>query len=342
MGRLGGAMNILNNISFASPWAFWLLLILPILVVWYIMLHRQQHPELKMSTLAFFDLKNTTAKVKYMHLPFVLRLLALASLIICLARPQSKKSWQDVRTEGIDIVVALDISASMLAQDLKPNRLEAAKDVAINFIDSRINDRIGLVIFSGESFTQCPLTTDHQVLKNLFKDIKTGMVNDGTAIGLGLANAISRIKDSKAKSKVIILMTDGVNNSGNIAPITAAEAAAPFGVRVYTIGVGTRGMAYSPIAVYPNGQYAYDFVKCDIDEPTMRKVSKITGGTYFRATDKNSLEKIYSQIDKLEKTIIEEKQYTHKSEWFWPLAVFAFCLLVIEYLVKNLWLRVSF
>jgi len=334
-------MNTLNDISFASAWAFWLLLLLPLLIVWYVMRHKQMHPELKMSTLAFFDLKNRSAKVKYMHLPFMLRLLALACLIICLARPQSKKSWQDVRTEGIDIVIALDISASMLAQDLKPNRLEAAKDVAIDFIDSRVNDRIGLVIFSGESFTQCPQTTDHAVLKNLFKDIKTGMVNDGTAIGLGLANAINRIKDSKAKSKVIILMTDGVNNSGNIAPLTAAEAAKPFGVRVYTIGVGTRGMAYSPIAVYPNGQYAYDFVKCDIDEPTMKKVASITGGLYFRATDKHSLEKVYAQIDKLEKTIIEEKQYSRKSEWFWPLAVLAFALLVLEYVIKNLWLRVS-
>lgn len=334
-------LELLNNISFVNPWAFWLLLVLPLLVVWYLWKQDKMHPEVKISTMAFFDVRQKNIKLKFLHVPFMLRLLALASLIVCLARPQSKKSWQDVRTEGIDIVLALDISASMLAQDLKPNRLEAAKDVAVNFIDSRPNDRIGLVIFSGESFTQCPLTTDHAVLKNLFKDIKTGMVNDGTAIGDGLTNAINRIRKSNAKSKVIILMTDGVNNSGNIAPITASEAARPFGIRVYTIGVGTRGMAYSPIAVYPNGQYAYDFVKCDIDEPTMRKVAWNTGGSYFRATDKNSLEKVYAQIDKLEKTIVEEKQYTHKSEWFWPLAVFAFVLLVIEYIIKNLWLRIA-
>jgi Ca-activated chloride channel family protein len=334
-------MDILKEISFASTWAFWLLLLIPIFIVWYALKHNKQQPEIKMSTLSFFGVEKDKGKVRYLHLPFILRILALASLIICLARPQSKKSWQDVRTEGIDIVIAFDISASMLAQDLKPNRLEAAKEVAINFIDSRPNDRIGLVIFSGESFTQCPLTTDHAVLKNLFKDIKTGMVTDGTAIGLGLANAINRVKDSKAKSKIIILMTDGVNNSGNIAPELAADAAKPYGIRVYTIGVGTRGMAYSPVALYPNGEYAYNYVKCDIDEVTLKKVSKTTGGNYFRATDKKSLEKIYGNIDKLEKTIIEEKQYTKKSEWFWPLAVLAFALLVIEYIVKNLWLRIS-
>jgi Ca-activated chloride channel family protein len=334
-------LDILSDISFASPWAFWLLLVIPFIIAYYIWKQKNMHPEFRISTLAFFNLKNKKTKVRFIHFPFVLRIIALATLIICLARPQSKRSWQDVHTEGIDIVLALDISASMLAQDLKPNRLEAAKDVALNFIESRPNDRIGLVIFSGESFTQCPLTTDHSVLKNLFKDIKIGMINNGTAIGDGLANAINRVRNSKAKSKVVILMTDGENNAGNIGPITAAEAARPFGVRIYTIGVGTRGMAYSPVALYPNGQYAYEYVKCDIDEVSLKKVSSISGGNYFRATDKKSLEKIYSQIDKLEKTFVEEKQYTHKSELFWPLAVFAFLVLVLEYIIKNIWLRIA-
>jgi Ca-activated chloride channel family protein len=252
-----------------------------------------------------------------------------------LARPQSKHSWQDVKTEGIDIVLAIDISASMLAKDLKPDRLEASKAVATKFIENRPDDRIGLVIFSGESFTQCPLTTDHTVLKNLFSSVKTGMVQDGTAIGMGLATAVSRLKDSKAKSKVVILLTDGVNNSGSIAPELAADLARPFGIRIYTIGVGTKGMALSPVNIYPNGQYVYDYVKVDIDESVLKKISNATGGKYFRATDNAKLKAIYAEIDKMEKTIIEEKQYSRKAELFHPLAIAAFVLLIVEFLLKN-------
>jgi Ca-activated chloride channel family protein len=236
-------------------------------------------------------------------------------------------------------MLSMDISASMLAQDLKPNRLDASKEVAKEFIDARPDDRIGLVIFSGESFTQCPLTSDHAVLKNIFTEVKTGMLADGTAIGLGLANAVSRIKSSKAKSKVIILLTDGVNNAGNISPSLAAEAAKPWGIRIYTIGVGTRGMAYSPVAIYPNGEYVYDYVQCDIDEATLKNISGMTGGKYFRATNRQSLKKIYEEIDKMEKSIVYERHFSKKSEWFFPFALLALILLIIEFTVSKTYLR---
>ena len=327
-------MTIFNDITFANKWVFWLFLVIPILVGWYIWKHKSNNPEIKMSSLMNFDGVKTSLKQHLRHSIFGLRLMALSSLIIVLARPQSRSSWKNVTTEGIDIVIAMDISASMLAQDFKPNRLQASKDVAIEFIDSRSDDRIGLVIFSGESFTQCPLTTDHAVVKNLFSGIKTGMIADGTAIGLGLANAVSRIKDSKAKSKVVILLTDGVNNQGSIAPITAGEIAKAFGIRVYTIGVGTKGKALSPVALYPNGQYEYDYVDVQIDEDLMKKVAKMTGGKYFRATDKEKLRSVYKEIDLLEKTIIEEKSFTNKAEKFLPFALLAGALLFIESLLR--------
>ena len=222
-------------------------------------------------------------------------MVAVALLIVILARPQSTNSWSNSSTEGIDIMLAMDISGSMLAQDLKPNRLEAAKDVAASFINGRPNDNIGLVVFSAESFTQCPLTTDHTVLLNLFKDIQSGMIQDGTAIGLGLANAVSRIKDSHAKSKVIILLTDGSNNAGEIAPVTAAEIAKTFGVRVYTIGVGTKGMAPYPFQTAFGVQYQN--IPVEIDEATLKQIASTTGGQYFRATDNASLKEIYSEIE---------------------------------------------
>jgi Ca-activated chloride channel family protein len=262
-------------------------------------------------------------------------LLAISALIIVLMRPQSRSSWKDIKTEGIDIIMSLDISGSMLAKDFKPDRLEAAKEVAQDFIESRPNDRIGLVIFSGESFTQCPLTSDHAVLKNLFSGIHTGMVADGTAIGDGLATAISRVKDSKAKSKVVILLTDGVNNSGAVAPLTAAEIAKVFGVRVYTVGVGTRGKALSPIAMYPNGQYEYGYVDVNIDEKSLSEIAELTGGKYFRATDNKKLKEVYKEIDRMEKTIFEEKNFTNKAERFLPFAIAAAVLLLLEFLLRN-------
>ena len=249
-------------------------------------------------------------------------------LIVVLARPQTTDNWQNSTTEGIDIVMTMDISSSMLAQDLKPNRLEAAKDVAAAFVNGRPNDNIGLVVFSGESFTQCPLTTDHTVLLNLFKDIQSGMIEDGTAVGLGLANAVSRIKESQAKSKVIILLTDGSNNMGEIAPVTAAEIAKTFGIRVYTIGVGTQGEAPYPFQTAFGVQYQK--IKVDIDEKTLNQIAVTTGGKYFRATDNASLKAIYSEIDQMEKVKISVQQYSKKQEEYKNLAMLIFALLLIE------------
>ena len=264
-------------------------------------------------------------------------MVAVALLIVILARPQSTNSWSNSSTEGIDIMLAMDISGSMLAQDLKPNRLEAAKDVAASFINGRPNDNIGLVVFAAESFTQCPLTTDHTVLLNLFKDIQSGMIQDGTAIGLGLANAVSRIKDSHAKSKVIILLTDGSNNAGEIAPVTAAEIAKTFGVRVYTIGVGTKGMAPYPFQTAFGVQYQN--IPVEIDEATLKQIASTTGGQYFRATDNASLKEIYSEIDQMEKTKISVQEYSKKQEEYKNWALLVFALLLVEILLRNTLLR---
>ena len=269
----------------------------------------------------------------FRHSGIVLRSLALAALIIALARPQSSLSWQNSTTEGIDIVIASDISGSMLAEDFEPNRMEAGKNIAIDFIKNRPNDRIGLVIFSGESFTQCPLTIDHEVLINLFKDIKNGMIDDGTAIGMGLATAVNRLKESDAKSKVVILLTDGSNNTGSIPPITAAEIAKQFNIRVYTVGLGTKGMAPYPVQT-PMG-IQYQRVPVDVDEVTLGKIADITGGKYFRATNNSTLKNIYEQIDKLEKAKIDVTQYHKKTEMFLPLVAIALLLLSLEFVLKN-------
>jgi Ca-activated chloride channel family protein len=248
-------------------------------------------------------------------------------------------SWQNVTTEGIDIVIAMDISASMLAQDFQPNRLERAKEVAISFIKGRPNDRIGLVVYEGESFTQCPLTSDHRVLINLFKDVRTGVVQGGTAIGMGLATAVNRLRESEARSKVVILMTDGDNNAGAIAPITAAEIAQSFGIRVYTIGVGTIGRAKSPVAMYPDGTYKYEMADVKIDEETMKSIAAMTEAEYFRATDGNALSRIFSEIDRLEKTKISVTEHRQKSEeYYWFLVVGA-VLLLAEFLFRQLFLQ---
>jgi Ca-activated chloride channel family protein len=323
---------------FANPHYLYLLLLLIPLIVWYILRMRKKQASLQVSDIQAFDTpKATTWKVYMRHLPFVLRMIAIALIIVILARPQSTDSWENRNTEGIDIMLAIDISGSMLAEDLKPNRLEAAKNVAASFINGRPNDNIGLVVFSGESFTQCPLTTDHTILLNLFKDIHSGMIEDGTAIGLGLANAVSRIKDSQAKSRVIILLTDGSNNRGEIAPVTAAEIARTFGVRVYTIGVGTRGEAPYPFST-PFG-VKYQNVPVDIDEPALQQIASITGGQYFRATDNASLRSIYGEIDQMEKTKISVQQYSKKQEEYKPLALLLFALLLVELLLRNTLLR---
>lgn len=315
----------------------WMLVLIPILTASYVL--RNNWGEIQVSSLANLSLAGRSYKEYLKHFMFAMKMIAVALLIVVIARPQSKTSWKNITTEGIDIVLAMDISGSMLSKDFKPNRIEAAKEVATEFIDARPNDRIGLVVFSGESFTQCPLTTDHAIIKNLMGDVKTGMIADGTAIGMGLATAISRIKDSKAKSKVIILLTDGINNMGAVAPQTAAEIAKAFGVRVYTIGVGSMGKALAPVAMYPNGQYVYDYVPVEIDEKMLGNIADMTGGKYFRATGNDKLTSIYKEIDRMEKTIVEERKHTRRTEEFFPYALAAGILLLLDFLLNNTLLR---
>ena len=325
------------NWEFAHIEFLYALIVLPVLVAWYIYKYWNRQPVLSYSTSTFLSTVKT-AKTWMVHIPIILRLLAIAGIIIALARPQSSSSWQDIKTEGIDIVLAVDISSSMLARDFEPNRLEAAKEVAVEFIKSRPNDRIGLVVYSGESFTQCPLTTDHEKLINLFKDIKNGMITDGTAIGMGLANAVNRLKESDAKSKVVVLLTDGENTAGSIPPITAAEIAATYGVKVYTIGVGTIGQAPMPV---PDmfGRIRMQMMEVNIDEESLEEIASLTGGKYFRATDNDKLVSVYAEIDQMEKTIIEETQYEKKYEQFLPLALIAMGLLLLELLVRKFYLK---
>ena len=329
-------ISFLQDIQFAEKYWFWLFLVLPLMLAWYVWRLKSYEGEINYSSFDNFKGIQTSWKARLRHSTFVLRLLGISLLILALARPQSRSSWKDVKTEGIDIVISMDISLSMLAKDFKPNRLEVAKEVILDFIDARPNDKIGMVIFSGEAFTQCPLTVDHKVLKNMFPEIKAGMLDQGTAIGLGLANAVARLKDSKAKSKVIILISDGVSNVGEITPLTAGEIAQTYGLRVYTIGVGTKGKALQPVAMYPNGQLEYDYVDVEIDEVTMGKISQMTGGKYFSATDKESLSNIYREIDKMEKTIISEKSFTNKAEHFLPFAIAALVILLAEFLLKRI------
>ena len=268
-----------------------------------------------------------------LQVPFMLRIVALALIIVVLARPQTTNSWQNSEIEGIDIMLAIDVSTSMLAEDLKPNRLEAAKDVAAEFINGRPNDNIGITLFAGESFTQCPLTVDHAVLLNLFQGIKSGIIEDGTAIGMGIANAVTRLKDSKAKSKVIILLTDGTNNRGDISPLTAAEIAKSFGIRVYTIGVGTNGMAPYP---YPVGNTVqYTNMAVEIDEKTLTQIAATTEGNYFRATSNSKLKEVYEEIDKLEKTKLNVKEYSKRQEEYRWFALAAFLCVLLEVLLRN-------
>ncbi len=315
---------------------FLYLLILPILIcIWHITQYNKIVSTIQFSSINEKNVNTTKTKIK--HLPFILKIIAACFLIIALARPQSSTNWQEISTEGIDIVLAMDISGSMLAQDLKPDRLEASKNVALNFISKRINDRIGLVIFSGESFTQCPLTTDHNVLSNLFQNVKSGMIEDGTAIGMGLATSVNRLKESKAISKVIILLTDGINNSGMIPPLTAAEIAAEFGIRVYTIGVGSEGFAPYPFQTAFGIQY--QDVEVKIDEATLQDIATLTNGKYFRATNNNSLKEIYKDIDELEKSKIQVTEYNKKSEEFLPFALTSLLSLLLSFLLKISYLK---
>lgn len=330
----------MNNIEFANKEYFWLFLLIIPIVAWYIYRNKKSVASMYFSNLEAFGQKRTPIKAKLRHLLFVLKLFALSFLIVALARPQSTNKWETRKIEGVDIVISLDISGSMLAEDFKPNRIEASKQIAMEFISGRPDDRIGLVIFSAESFTQCPLTIDHSVLINLFSKVKSGMIDDGTAIGLGLATAVNRLKDSDAISKVIILLTDGVNNMGNISPLAAAELAKEFGFRVYTIGVGKIGMAPYPFKT-PFG-IQYQNVEVKIDEDILKQIAEMTGGKYFRATDNDKMREIYKEIDSMEKTQLEVKSYSKPVEEFKLFALIAFALILIERILSLTLLKNTF
>ena len=324
-----------SNFEFVNPQLFWLLLVLPLLLLWFFWKRKQQTAVLKISSLKGFDTsKNWLAKLR--PLLFVLRLITLALIIVAMARPRTvDESTRIKTTKGIDIVIAIDVSASMLARDLKPNRLEALKAVASRFIQARPNDRLGLVEYAGESYTKTPLTSDKNIVLSSLKSIKYNTtITGGTAIGMGLATSVNRLKESRAKGKVIILLTDGVNNSGFIDPKIASELAVEFGIKVYTIGIGSNGMALSPIGILPNGSFQYGNIQVEIDEGLLKQIAETTGGKYFRATSNSKLEDIYEEINKLEKTEIEETKYKSYDELFRPLVLAAFGLLLFELLLR--------
>ncbi len=323
-----------ENIEFANPKLLWLLLLVPLAIIWYILRHKKQEASVTFSDLKGMVKLPRTWKAWFRHLLFGMKMAALALLIVALARPQSSSTNSTSNIEGIDIVMAMDVSGSMLARDLKPDRLTAAKEVASNFVKDRPGDRMGLVIFSGETFTQVPLTTDHGVMLNMLAEMKNGLIEDGTAIGDGLATAISRLKDSEAISKVIILLTDGMNNAGSVDPYTAAEIAKLYGIRVYTIGVGTYGMAPYP-AKTPFGTTVMQQIKVEIDEKLLTTIANSTGGKYFRANNNKKLDEIYQEIDKLERSKIEVTEFRRLHEEFYPLVAWALALLLLEFLLRK-------
>ena len=320
---------------FEDPQFFWLLLLLPLALGWFVWKRHRQTAELRISSIRGFEAKPGLLG-KFRPVLFILRLLVLALVITALARPRTVDvSSRTSSNFGIDIAMAIDISASMLARDLDPNRLEATKAVAADFVKNRPADRIGLVVYAGESFTQTPITSDKSIVLSALEDIEyNNMLENGTAIGMGLATAVNRLKDSEAESKVIILLTDGMNNAGFIDPKIASELAVEFGIKVYTIGVGSNGTALSPVAILPNGNFQYGRVPVEIDEALLKEISEVTGGKYFRATDNKSLEEIYAEIDELEKTEIEEFRFYNYEEKFRPLILLAGFLLLIEVLLR--------
>lgn len=318
------------KISFASPWWFLSALSIPLLIFWYIKRHKKQYASVRFPSIDFY--KDRSLKVKLIHLPFILKMLALAFIITAMARPQTSVSKENVDVEGIDIMMAMDISGSMLAEDFRPNRLGAAKEVAVDFIKNRPNDCIGLVIYGGEAFTQCPITIDHDVLIELFDEVESGDLKDGTAIGDGLATAVDRLRYSEAISKVVILLTDGVNNSGFVDPITAAEIAKIYGVRVYTIGVGTMGKAPYPFPTAFGVDYQY--VDVEINEELLQNIAEMTDGKYFRATDNASLKEIYEEIDQLEKSKINLTTFTNNKDIFRYALYLALILLVLDIVLR--------
>lgn len=323
---------------FAHPHILWLLLILLPLIAWYVWKQRNIYAALHISTTSPFAKLPRSWKEWLRHLVFAMQLGAIGCVIVVLARPQTRDSWRTSSVEGTDIIICLDISTSMLARDFNPNRFEAAKNVAAKFVSGRDGDNMGLVIFAAESFTSVPMTNDRSLLANYIHDLKMGMLVDGTAIGDGLATSINRIREGKAKSKSIILITDGTNNTGNVAPLTAAEIAAQNGIKVYTIGVGTNGMAPYPQEDFP-GHISYVNMPVVIDEPTLQKISGMTGGKYFRATDGNVLADIFAQIDKLEKTEMDVKNFTQTEDDYLPWALAALILFVATILLRTTVLR---
>lgn len=325
---------MLDNISFANPDFFWLFLLLPLAIAWYMLKRKEETAALKIATVKSFKHKSFLPKLK----PglFLLRLLALSAIIVALARPQTEDiSTRTKTTRGIDIVMAIDVSSSMLARDLKPNRLAALKEVAADFIKKRPNDRIGLVAYAGEGYTKTPITTDKNIVLSSLQEITYGQLEDGTAIGMGLSISVNRLKESKAKSKIIILLTDGVNNSGFIEPQTAADLAVEYDIKTYTIGLGTNGNALSPVAYNADGSYRYGMRQVEIDEELLKNIADVTGGKYFRATDNETLEEIYDEINKLEKTDIEEFKYYRYEEKFRPWVLLAGALLLLEWILRN-------
>jgi len=328
---------MVKGIIFEHPGFLFLLLIIPALIAWYFVRSKRNHADIQVSSSEGFEGKKRPFRIVLYHSLYALRLLVITLGILALARPQTSLSRQDITVEGIDLVIALDISGSMLAMDFRPDRLEASKSVAMEFINGRPNDRIGLVVFSGESFTQCPLTIDHSVLNNLFTDIKSGMIDDGTALGDGLATAVSRLKESKAISKVIILLTDGVNNMGSIDPLSAAEIAKLYGIRIYTIGVGSMGMAPYPVQT-PFGITTQN-MEVKIDEPLLKEISRMTDGKYFRATSNAKLREIYQEIDKMEKSKIDVTEFKRKKDEYIPLILLALALFGLEMLLRYSVLR---
>ena len=326
--------------TFLHPELLWLLLLLPALLIIYIVWRRRQHASLRVPSLLFLRDMRGGLRVYLRHSLFVLRLLALGLIIVALARPQSSSSWSEDRVEGIDIMLTMDISTSMLAMDFQPNRVEAAKEVAMRFIANRPNDNIGLVVFAGESFTACPLTQDHATLINRLREMTPGMIEDQTAIGSGLATAISRLKDSKTKSKVIILLTDGANNTGNISPKMAADLAKTFGISIYTIGVGS-GAGEAPYPIQTALGVVVRNMPVDLDEPTMRQIADVSGGAYFRATDNESLSAIYQKIDQLEKTKLSTRNYHTTYEEFFVFVLAAALLLLLEFILRSTVLRTN-
>ena len=325
--------------EFKNPLFFLLLLVLVPYIVWYVMRYKQSLPSLKVPDTSKYVKVPKTFRLYLMHVPFLLRLILMTLVVCILARPQSKHSWSDTDVEGIDIMLAVDVSTSMLAQDFKPNRVEALKEIAQRFIEKRPNDNMGLTMFAGEAYTQCPLTTDHTVLMNLYNSVDCnmamrGIIDDGTAIGDGIMNAILRLKESQAKSKVIILLTDGVNNSGNISPQTAAEIAKKYGIRIYTIGIGKNGMAPYPL---PTGGTA--MLPVEIDEQTMTKISTETGGQYFRAQKNAELDAIYQDNDKMERTKFNVKQFSRRGELYQPFALAALVVMLLEILLRTVVLK---